>query len=99
MKPASPLDAFNKGGVAVTWPHWTVDTNGATDTIGGGQDGTHILNAMKFNFNTVNAVADHVAVLMPRGAPFCKATGDNEIKVVGDSSIKCYKYGNLPTKT
>jgi hypothetical protein len=75
--------------MVVSFPLWVTENdsnaNGLTDTSGVTfqNDGREALNAMKlFIGGGLVPVDEFYGFPMPRGTPFMKATGDNEIEVI-----------------
>ncbi|MDP6769652.1 MAG: hypothetical protein QF704_03025 [Anaerolineales bacterium] len=91
---ASTAFAFANSGVAVTIPLWTCGWGDSTD-YSGKNYGNHALNVVKVSLHTTQAAPDtHVGFVLPRGTPFIKATGANEVDVATDGGFQCWMYGN-----
>ncbi|MDP6585784.1 MAG: hypothetical protein QF535_14100 [Anaerolineales bacterium] len=86
--------AIGTSGVAVTLPLWTCGwADNPTDS--GKNYGNLALNVVKVSLsNSVAAKDTHVGFVLPRGAPFMKATGANEVEITSAGAYQCWMYGN-----
>ena len=66
--------------------------------MGGHNDGEQLLNVVKLYVSSTPK-DDYIGFHLSRSMPFLKSSGKNEIVVIGDSKVRCWKYGMWMTNS
>ena len=67
--------------VDVSFPLWTDNWDSTKSEVAPANDGSQVTNVMKIIVSTTAPVAEYYGFWVPRGEPFMKSSGKNEIEV------------------
>ena len=68
--------------VDITFPLWTDNWIPADKTVGPKNDGAEVTNVIKITVDTTDSYENYYGFWVPRGEPFMKPNGNNEIEVL-----------------
>ncbi len=77
-------------------PLWVANWGATTQS--GKNYGEKALNVLKIvisDDNIISGITDiYMGFFIPRGKPFMKSTGQNEVEILANEKYQCWMYGN-----